>query len=159
MNSRVRPLLYGGISQIVCEASDLEDVVTAFRVSEARPIGLLLRGTRMAVRESVFQEFAAALQFPFYFGENWNAFNECVADLDWLPDGEIKLWIVDAETVLIDGDPDEFDVLLRSLSRAAAEFSEATSFRPVRKFHTILHTSPKHEIDLQSRLMAIGQRQ
>ncbi len=112
----------------------------------------------MMVCERVFQEFAAALQFPFYFGENWNAFHECVAYLDWLPDGEIKLWIVDAEKVLVDGDPDEFDILLRSLSRAAAEFSEATSFRAARKFHSILHAEPKHEIELQSRLTSIGQR-
>jgi hypothetical protein len=29
-------------------------------------------------------EFAASFQFPYYFGENWPAFDECINDLSWL---------------------------------------------------------------------------
>lgn len=43
-----------------------------------------LRGERMRTTDGVFGEFAAALQFPPYFGFNWHAFDECLGDLSWL---------------------------------------------------------------------------
>jgi Barstar (barnase inhibitor) len=39
----------------------------------------------MRTVERLFDEMAAALQFPYYFGENWPAFAECLADMEWLP--------------------------------------------------------------------------
>jgi hypothetical protein len=33
-------------------------------------------------RQGIFDEFAAAFQFPYYFGENKDAFDECLRDLD-----------------------------------------------------------------------------
>jgi hypothetical protein len=41
-----------------------------------------LRGARMRTLAGVFDEFAAAFQFPYYFGENKDAFDECLRDLD-----------------------------------------------------------------------------
>ncbi|MFD0365797.1 barstar family protein [Nocardia sp. GCM10030253] len=41
-----------------------------------------LRGRKMQTTGSVFDEFAAAFQFPYYFGENKDAFDECLRDLD-----------------------------------------------------------------------------
>lgn len=41
-----------------------------------------VRGTKMATVSAVFDEFAAAFQFPYYFGENKDAFDECMRDLD-----------------------------------------------------------------------------
>lgn len=41
-----------------------------------------VRGTKMATVSAVFDEFAAAFQFPYYFGENKAAFDECMRDLD-----------------------------------------------------------------------------
>lgn len=32
-----------------------------------------------------------ALQFPNYFGENWDALDECIRDLSWLPSGNVIL--------------------------------------------------------------------
>ncbi|MFQ6393147.1 barstar family protein [Nocardia sp. KC 131] len=41
-----------------------------------------LRGPKMTTTGGVFDEFAAAFQFPYYFGENKDAFDECLRDLD-----------------------------------------------------------------------------
>ncbi|MEU7634018.1 barstar family protein [Nocardia sp. NPDC049220] len=41
-----------------------------------------LRGAKMRTTAGVFDEFAAAFQFPYYFGENKDAFDECLRDLD-----------------------------------------------------------------------------
>jgi hypothetical protein len=44
------------------------------------------RGLRS--KEKLLGVFAARLEFPTYFGGNWDAFEECLGDLAWLPPGE-----------------------------------------------------------------------
>lgn len=41
-----------------------------------------VRARKMPTIGAVFDEFAAAWQFPYYFGENKDAFDECMRDLD-----------------------------------------------------------------------------
>jgi len=50
----------------------------------AKFITVRLRGSKMKDYQGLYNEFGAALQFPYYFGENWNAFDECIKDLSWL---------------------------------------------------------------------------
>src|SRR5437868_567642 len=59
-----------------------------------------LRGKHMPTVEHMFNEFAAALQFPYYFGENWAAFDECLADLAWLPATGYLITVFDSEYLL-----------------------------------------------------------
>ena len=54
-----------------------------------------LRGARCDTEESFFREVSAALQFPWYFGENWAAFDECICDLEWLKFDRMVLAIDD----------------------------------------------------------------
>ncbi|NKY37064.1 barstar family protein [Nocardia speluncae] len=46
-----------------------------FRVRE-------LRGSRMRTMPALYDEFAAALQFPYYFRPNKDSFDECLLDID-----------------------------------------------------------------------------
>ncbi|MET8654178.1 MULTISPECIES: barstar family protein [Nocardia] len=41
-----------------------------------------LRSAKMRGLTGLFDEFAAAFQFPYYFGANKDAFDECLRDLD-----------------------------------------------------------------------------
>ena len=34
--------------------------------------------------DAFFREISSALRFPYYFGNNWAALDECLTDLDWL---------------------------------------------------------------------------
>lgn len=43
-----------------------------------------LRGKRCATEDDFLIEVSASFQFPFYYGENWPAFDECIQDLEWL---------------------------------------------------------------------------
>jgi hypothetical protein len=100
----------------------------------------------MGTVERLFDEFAAALQFPHYFGENWAAFDECFADMDWLPmNVGIVVVILEAELVLADDDKGELGVLRRTIERAADAYSSPIASgewwdRPAVAFHVILQS-------------------
>ena len=52
-----------------------------------------IRGARCGDVDEFFKEYSAAFQFPTYFGENWNAWDECACDLDWLMFSSIAIVI------------------------------------------------------------------
>src|SRR5690349_7388606 len=65
------------------EVARLDDVA-----AKARDDGLRLlevNGANARTVDELFDEFAEKLEFPDYFGRNWAAFDECIADLEWLP--------------------------------------------------------------------------
>ncbi len=39
----------------------------------------------------LFEGLAKALDFPNYFGKNWNAVNDCLCDFSWIEDKNIAL--------------------------------------------------------------------
>lgn len=41
--------------------------------------------------DSLFDALSEVMQFPDYFGRNWDALDECICDLCWLPPGDIAL--------------------------------------------------------------------
>lgn len=61
-----------------------------WRISNENPSTTIrfVRGHKMTTTQGLFDEFSAAMHFPYYFGENWNAFRDCLLDLEWLP-GEV----------------------------------------------------------------------
>ena len=44
-------------------------------------------------KEKLLGIFAKKLRFPSYFGWNWDAFEECLGDLSWLP-AELPITVV-----------------------------------------------------------------
>lgn len=110
----------------------------------------------MRDRSGVFEQFAALLQFPRYFGGNWNAFSDCIKDLDWLRANGFLLILLDATEVLADGDPDEVGLLLTLLDDTAASFANANDFRPAVPFHVVLHALPERASALEARLTRLG---
>lgn len=131
----------------------LTDTATRIRRAKSPASSFVLRGRKMRSRAGLFDEWAAALQFPYYFGGTWNAFVDCVGDLDWLRDEPIIVWIRDAIEVLADGDADELGAFLDILHQAGEEHAKANELRPSRAFHVVLQYLPERREMLERRLV------
>lgn len=83
-----------------------------------------VRGAKSGTVPDLFNEFAAALQFPYYFGDNWASFDECLADLDWLPlAAGVVIVIYDADQLLKSATSADESTFFKVVSRAANELS------------------------------------
>jgi hypothetical protein len=104
----------------------------------------VVRGRKMRTVGALFDEFAAALQFPRYFGENWAAFDECVAELETLPAGAgYVVVITEPDQVLSDAGAEELRRLVEALESAAMAWSQPVELgewwdRPAIPFHVVL---------------------
>ena len=113
------------------------------------PVGFALRmidGKKCATPAGLFKEFACALGFPDYFGHNWDAMEECLADFEWLPAKGYVLLITDAQAVL-PGDEDEYETFLEILSDAGEAWSKGQAGEGGKAiaFHTLFAVSEQEE--------------
>ena len=85
-----------------------------------------LRGSRMRTRQGLMDEWAAAAQFPPYFGGTWDALRDSLSDL---PEGGTFL-LLEADQLLQDAPPSEAATWLAVL-RAVAQDLAPRTFRVV----------------------------
>ncbi|MBT0993545.1 barstar family protein [Cellulomonas sp. DKR-3] len=110
----------------------------------------------------LFDEVSAALQFPYYFGENWPAFDECLADMDWLPlQVGIVVTVLDAVEVLSDEPSAELGTLARTIAHASETYAEPIASgewwdRPALPFHVVLQAREDQEGLVRARWGASG---
>lgn len=99
-----------------------------------------IHGKKCGTSAGLFDEFARALSFPDYFGHNWDALEECLMDLEWLPAKGYVLVIVDAEHVLPD-DEEEYETLLEILCDAGEHWAGRGRVVP---FHALFVVSERN---------------
>jgi RNAse (barnase) inhibitor barstar len=126
-------------------------------IGKARVAVRLVRGKKMRTTPALFDEFAAALQFPWYFGENWDAFDECLTDLEWLP-ADAYTVLVSNGVHLLEAEPSEqLTLCLRALEQAGREWSKPKSGEfasAARPFHVLLQCTHAEERSLREKLTA-----
>ncbi len=121
----------------------------------------LLRGPRMRTTESLFNEFAAVLQFPYYFGKNWAAFDECLTDFRWSPPQSYVLIITDALHVLQIEQSEQLGIFLKNLRKANESWGEEVAVgewwdRPPVPFHVGFQETSENFDELVARLTDAG---
>lgn len=102
----------------------------------------VLRGKKMTTDRELFDEVAAACQFPDYFGENWNALRECLSDLEWMPAERYVLVVTSADSILAAA-PDLLQHFVIAANDVAQEWARPRKRAPApepRPFHVILRT-------------------
>jgi RNAse (barnase) inhibitor barstar len=118
------------------------------------PGGFLRRvisGAHCRSTSGLFAEMARGLEFPDYFGHNWDALEECLADLEWLPAKGYIVLFTDAQLILPD-DEEEFATFLEVLSDAGEAWASGQAGRegkgPI-PFHTLLTVAERDEAKLR----------
>jgi RNAse (barnase) inhibitor barstar len=134
--------------RLIGSRSEATDYAWALeRDPDANTTVRILRGAKMTSEERLYDEFAASLQFPYYFGENWDALDECLRDLDWLSGDAYVLILLDASRILSSEDRAQLPTLIRVLKRARDEWSQAVTEgqswdRAAKPFHVVFHAEP-----------------
>jgi RNAse (barnase) inhibitor barstar len=94
---------------------------------------LVVRISRHArTKAALLAELARGLALPSYFGHNWDALDECLRDLSWLP-AEIRTIVLAHDSLPLEQDRDEQRVYL-SLLRDVMESSKTGQRRLVATF-------------------------
>lgn len=115
----------------------------------------------MTELEGLYKEFTSVFQFPDYFGKNFNALDECINDLQWLPAQGYLLTIKNAEHLLKKETNETLQGLLMILNSAGEQWAT-----PVRQgeawdrdeipFHTVLEVDKNNASDFLLRLKEIN---
>jgi RNAse (barnase) inhibitor barstar len=100
---KIQNLLKAGENCLFTVAGPLQTLMTEIQpISESPNVAVrYLRGFKCADKASFFNEASAALQFPPYFGENWDAFHDCLNDLDNIRSTTLLIVIIDAGSFLV----------------------------------------------------------
>jgi hypothetical protein len=151
-----------GCSRLVATLSDATDVLLALQQGDFRRTVRHLRGKRMRTTEQMYHEFAAVLQFPYYFGGNWGAFDECLADLSWLPATAYVITVLDCAELLRDEPDEQIEQLFSVLETISGEWSKPVSTgqawdRPGVPFHVLFQHTLEDAGRLQKRIASLPQ--
>ncbi len=120
----------------------------------------IMRGRRCGTKRELFQEWAAALQFPYYFGGNWDAFEECINDLDWIPMEHFVFFVTHTSHLLHTSERDfaTFAQIMSEAARRGGDVAGRSSerVRVAYSFHVVFHCEPGDEAETWSRFLRVG---
>lgn len=103
-------------------------------------------------RSDLFTQLARLLEFPAYFGRNWDALDECITDLEWMPGRGYVLIVKNADRLLSEETQDIYDIFIRIMKKAGEEWSTPQAGEWARSgipFHVLLTVS-KSEKDTRA---------
>ena len=97
------------------------DIADALRGSALQIARINLAG--VGAKDALLARIAGALEFPQWFGGNWDALEDCLSDLSWLPIPQVG-----GHVLLIEGEADmpadERGILIDILASAASSWKE-----------------------------------
>ncbi|HCQ20107.1 MAG TPA: barnase inhibitor [Anabaena sp. UBA12330] len=82
-----------------------------------------LDGKKINSKQTFLKQAAEAMEFPKYFGNNWDAFDECITDLTWCP-AQRYVILYDYADIFAQAEPTQYQIALDILN-SAKEYWEA----------------------------------
>jgi RNAse (barnase) inhibitor barstar len=129
---------------------EIDSLIQKERQKKATTVHIV-RGHRCATKASLFNEWAAALQFPAYFGGNWDAFEDCLNDLGWLNGSSHIIAVTNVDRILTRS-RSEWRTFVEILHAAAEEWHSRKGMLRV-----IFHVEPGGEEKLRARFQQISE--
>jgi hypothetical protein len=83
-----------------------------------------LDGRKIATKEDFLRETAEVMDFPAYFGKNWDAFDECIRDLSWVS-AQKYILIYDRPDIFAKAQPDQWQIAQDLLQSASQYWQES----------------------------------
>jgi hypothetical protein len=114
----------------------------------------LIDGDNCGTKADFFKQIGEALEFPDFFGSNWDAFNDMVSDLSWL-EGDAYLLMVENATDLLSSATDrDFNILLETFADIHAENRNLSldDGEEYAALHVLFQCTPAQKADFVSRL-------
>ena len=106
----------------------------------------IIQGAKCQTIAGLLTECARALDFPDYFGHNWDALEECLTDLEWLPAKGYILLITDAGCVLPNEEEYEtFLEILRDAGEVWANVQAGMGTQRATPFHVLFAVSEQEK--------------
>jgi hypothetical protein len=145
---------------IEADVSAFQDLTMQLTCTYKESVTRIIRGNKSKTVQSFFDECAASLQFPYYFGENWSAFDECITDLDWLEGDAYLLMINNASALLCEASPEDFGTLLRIFAKANDEWLTPNTYIPRNQnptpFHVVFQCAAEDILPFTQRLTSFN---
>lgn len=130
----------------------------AFEAVQAVNHRAFIEGTNCANKKQLFNEFAKQFQFPSYFGQNWDAFNDCMTDLNWLEGvNGYHLFIHHFDELLTDLAAD-FRLFIEILEEMIIEWRKGSNYgieKLPQRFEVTIHGDEATRIKLQQQIHSI----
>ena len=107
------------------------------------PPGVVVRtldGRRARTKRALLAEMARVLAFPAHFGGTWDALEDCLTDLEWLPGAGYRLIVLAADQLLA-REPASYSTLVALLEDVGRVWGTQATGHPDRArvaFHTVL---------------------
>jgi RNAse (barnase) inhibitor barstar len=158
----------------VCPEKRFSSFLASFADANSGTATPIIRGAHCATSTDFFNELAAALKFPPYFGHNWDAFNDCINDLEWLPAKHYVIGISRADSLLIRNE-ERLATLIDILGRAAEAWpsyeadrdwtrtwvtmddgTTQWAQRPTASFHVVFQSQVDDPASIRNRFHGVG---
>lgn len=126
-------------------ANDIADTLCQWELAApGKRRARIVRGRKSMTEADFYDEVAAALQFPGYFGENWDALSDCLRDWNWFPaQAAIAICITEADILLSSTPAKAAVTLAKILTRCVQEVnSSSRQLQKPQPLHVLFQCAP-----------------
>lgn len=125
---RIDEVMTPGLPALLVLASEAEEALAwgvEVREEEGGAVALRwLRGSRMRTLGGFHDELAAALQFPPYYGANFDALRDMLSDLEWLESEGFLVLLLEADQALAEAPPEAWEAFAEVVREVAGTWAE-----------------------------------